>query len=940
MDEFSEAYEYIEKANSVTMSVGGAPAVPITPSYYTEENKGFYFALPVEALEPGKTVLIKFKTKVDLTKGTVVDGKIVFPKDVENTASLCKDTLTGTAPDCYKPIKDESNIDLSDSASINIKKNLQDMLSLSKQATNISVSGTSAYITWKIKVTVKGSVDNVNIYDYFEKEPGNVSFVTGSSSYKKGSSPCSDFTEDAVGGTDSNGTVYHARWKATNLTTGTYYIEYATLIGDFDEYCYEITPDRKNKIWADFEVPYGTGTGPGPSTITKPSLTAGTDSYLKPFMAEKQYMSYDAARGIITWKIIINPNFQPLTGVVIIEHIDNYQEWINEVKYNVGIDNLGTAYTLPSSNIDTSDPYHIKISFDSSTFDGQSGYIYVKTKITDKGIFTSNSRITLFNSATVTSPDMTDKTVIASTDNFPSPNMIEKKHSASGFDYETHTIDYEIVVNKNRQVLFGDDSTKRALVTDDLKAAHLSLPGGTADVHVFQGGSEITASLPSDAITYTEGVLKILLPIIDGTMIDDPVAEFKITYSAKVDSDYLNKEGVDKDKTAVNNTAVLSTNGLTLKSTDDYSFENKSARKKGAATADKYEAQYEIFINQAGNQLKANTKLSDTLPFGMGLELDSVKLYRVDVAKVGGAMTVKEALEKGTDYTVTYKDNVMTVTLLTARTDCLKLTYRVKLLVEPSLVPTDSFENQFSLTGYEGTETLNGSFSLDKNSWSKVKRSSIYCIAVLKKDKITGDPLPGATFTLYDGDTKVVSIKTDSTGHALFVFSKKDKDKTFKIAETAAPAGYKIDSKAKVSATPVAGMDEALKDANVIVFTDTPEGASIVPPAEDPEDPPLGGGDDPDPDPDPIGKYRLRKLGKHKDHDIIDKTTLPEGCTFEDLGDGYVLVKDSEGLVLGVVKRNGVMTGDETPIGWIVLLVAALITIRTVLSIMLKKKQH
>ena len=175
-----------------------------------------------------------------------------------------------------------------------------------------------------------------------------------------------------------------------------------------------------------------------------------------------------------------------------------------------------------------------------------------------------------------------------------------------------------------------------ATVKDNLAAANLSLLGGIGDVKVYQGSAgsftEITNSLPAGAIKYEGGVLTVTLPEVADLDVGNDEAMYKISFKALVDADYLfnqaSQEG-NENKAKVSNEVTLTADGVDVTDVEEISFDNKLASKKGKASTTKYEAEYEIILNQAQNTMNPGTVLKDKLPEGMILDENSVKLLKL-----------------------------------------------------------------------------------------------------------------------------------------------------------------------------------------------------------------------------------------------------------------------------------------------------------------------
>lgn len=481
-----------------------------------------------------------------------------------------------------------------------------------------------------------------------------------------------------------------------------------------------------------------------------------------------------------------------------------------------------------------------------------------------------------------------------------------------------------------------------ATVKDNLAAANLSLLGGIGDVKVYQGSAgsftEITNSLPAGAIKYEGGVLTVTLPEVADLDVGNDEAMYKISFKALVDADYLfnqaSQEG-NENKAKVSNEVTLTADGVDVTDVEEISFDNKLASKKGKASTTKYEAEYEIILNQAQNTMNPGNVLKDKLPEGMILDENSVKLLKLTLPDKGTIPTTggSELTEgTGNDYKLTYDEttNIMKVELLSnlARQSCLRLKYTTKLLVEPDTVDA-GFKNDFELEGYSSTGKMKSSATLEKNSWQGVNVSNLYRIVVKKQDKDTEIGLAGATITLYDGNKKIASTVTKADGYAIFILSEADKNKTFTVEETVAPDGYNLDSPNRQNVKPQKGPTSVLKSQYAVVFNNTKLGNDTT---TTPSPRTTDNTNDPD------TKYDIEVIGKHNDIDVLDVNSLPEGCTFKDYDDDYKWVIAPDGDVLGLVLGNLVDTGDSNGMVWVYAGIC-LISLLTIMVIMINKKR-
>lgn len=217
-----------------------------------------------------------------------------------------------------------------------------------------------------------------------------------------------------------------------------------------------------------------------------------------------------------------------------------------------------------------------------------------------------------------------------------------------------------------------------------------------------------------------------------------------------------------------------------------------------------YTANYEITVNESklnltnGKPLTIHDEMTETLAFISG------SLVVTTEDKDGN----RETLQQGVDYTVTYdgtgtqKDengksvHVLDIVILRPQPVMYILDYDTTLIIPPGTTQAVKYSNSANITlwGMDISDTSAEKVHADINIAAKT-----YKVEMHKKDSVTGEPLPGATFGLYnDQGGLITSEVTDIKGELLYETSVVEgiilrEHELYYIQEIAAPPGYMID---------------------------------------------------------------------------------------------------------------------------------------------------
>lgn len=146
------------------------------------------------------------------------------------------------------------------------------------------------------------------------------------------------------------------------------------------------------------------------------------------------------------------------------------------------------------------------------------------------------------------------------------------------------------------------------------------------------------------------------------------------------------------------------------------------------------------------------------------------------------------------EYKATCVNRRLVVQLPNIGSDCYEFVFRTNFNCIPAQLAGIKISNTVSFTG-EGASYEKQSSSFENvnfsssSAGSSVKRE----IRVLKTDAADGTPLEGARFELYLGDECIGEAVSGEDGYAVFEGLSPTAGYTFKLKETEAPSGYKID---------------------------------------------------------------------------------------------------------------------------------------------------
>ena len=326
--------------------------------------------------------------------------------------------------------------------------------------------------------------------------------------------------------------------------------------------------------------------------------------------------------------------------------------------------------------------------------------------------------------------------------------------------------------------------------------SNLVLTDTLADGLTYVDGSlQVNGATPTTAITATQNGQLLTIGL------GDISAKTTVSFRTSIDP---NKLGFDKG----NNVSLSNSIEMTGKafeeefkpvsSTVKQTISNHGLDKSGKLNKEDEQIAYTVTINPFHIPL-SNASVTDTLPKGLRLDPDTVKLYQAALSgstgKDGkGAPTATKGAEvtEGWSFTTNAADNSFTVKLPDGN-DAYVLTYAADIL---DMTKNQNYSNKIVFSTSGDTATMGGE-----------KQNSVTAggggggVASQKKGSLTltkqgenGTALSGVTFTLYlwdkDNNRRDMAFSqdvTDSDGKITFKALKLNK--SYELVETT-PAGY------------------------------------------------------------------------------------------------------------------------------------------------------
>lgn len=590
----------------------------------------------------------------------------------------------------------------------------------------------------------------------------------------------------------------------------TYKITYTTIVKQ--EYFDQTSDLTDDTIRNNAELKYEWPDGSGISGIYSPPGVSKKPDGINNTLIEKSGFTYDKKDHSLLWEVKVNPNKVNLTEIELVDDLTSLTpkhsfvpgestevaivdeiEDIIEAAVKEGMTNAGVSTTVKDS-VDV-ELVGKKLSIKISNLGKSSFKFQMKTYASDPSFYAGNADETFKNTIIMTKAGTkVDGTTIssdvsASATIQASSTVLKKNHLS--YDPITKKITWQLIINANETNLGNVTITDKLVDGLTCNVSEARLNGGN-----FTSGNTFEVDESSNIITIN---------------LKDVKSQQMITFTTTVDVD--TDAFRTKDKVDITNTAKLTsqTNPKVVESNITLTLSNKALSKTAVKNDQNLTADYTVKLNPLGldllKGLPAGQKLQleDTLPDGLYLDLDSVKLYKAGTAnasKSGNTYTVNMTTGEIVDTVIDYDPATRTLTvdipeasqgyILTYKTFIVRTGVDLKnniRLVGSVLPDNSSIKNTYN--SMKVASNGNAKIILPKTSFLSVQ---------IKKVNNSGNSLDGASFGLYVNKTDslplVSAICDSATGICTLAIPRsKVKDiKKLYWKEIVAPTGYELSS--------------------------------------------------------------------------------------------------------------------------------------------------
>ena len=371
---------------------------------------------------------------------------------------------------------------------------------------------------------------------------------------------------------------------------------------------------------------------------------------------------------------------------------------------------------------------------------------------------------------------------------FHVPSNVLRK-SLSSYNYQDKTISCTLTINENRMPI--PDGIIRDTLEEGLYFKGPLLVTGAESIIEIPAGTE-----GSSAPYYTYDNTRHALEINLGTLADNRTVS--LSYLLDVDTDqYCIQNGMVKSEFNIKNTATLTRADYpepVTAETQTPAISSPILDKKGMLNTEEGTIEYRILINKPGVNLNAlgnPCTLTDTLSTNAFLNLNSIKLYRVNIAPDGTPAQGSETELTGDSYSFSYTPGVYANTLnLTLPDDTgtasYLLTYSVFILDTGNITVNNTVSLNDQPPQPMGQQSVQVN-TAHGSSFGWAQKKTVIRIQSIDSES---QALAGAEFTLYDENGKEIAhAVSNENGMVIFII---DPDGSYIIKETKAPAGYRM----------------------------------------------------------------------------------------------------------------------------------------------------
>lgn len=491
--------------------------------------------------------------------------------------------------------------------------------------------------------------------------------------------------------------------------------------------------------------------------------------------------------GYIQWTITVNRNDISMTNAIIQDTIPANQKLLIDVDHAFTVkqdSNSDPEFTTTSATATTeftsTDDFFHDFSYALGDITGTYTVTYY-TKIVDFSTLYVNSESVRFSNNVVLKRDGETDVSVNPAKTYRS-QMIAKS-VAESYNYATHTMKWQIVVNRNQLPLTN------GVVSDSLPAGMVLLidadhpfavledgettPLATEPTSSVDGGTAFTYEFPSSIDN--QYVITFYTLLIDDALVEQWSGTKDFTNNATLDGEEIT--------TAINASATAQISNPIVSKTYDY--------ETGSDYID-----WSAVINP-GQIALVKASVTDVLNEGLMLDEDSVKLYKVDVNADGSAKAAADGtLVSSGDYIVSMptadNGNTLKVTLPNS-SHAYRLEFTTYIIVDDL-----DMVNEISLAGSSGSPsgTAESSRIEINDLWSSGGSGSMS----LTVNKLDGEnePVEGAVYRLLNINKEpivkngnYIEATTNADGDAIF---SNLPTWVFYVVEVDAPDGYLLNS--------------------------------------------------------------------------------------------------------------------------------------------------
>lgn len=526
------------------------------------------------------------------------------------------------------------------------------------------------------------------------------------------------------GGTGKNGGPKFEVTIPKNTSGGyddVYTVRYDTKIDD--SYYDGSKPDKAfpNDVTLSFTW-YPLGGGPAFDAITPGD---GDSPKVTTNMIQKSG-EYDRSQHQITWKIVVNPYGVDLTGYTItVDDPLTDQEYIGpkDGSFPSGVvcnlaDSAHPVFTI--TGVTTN-----KLEF---------SFI---TELTNSKDYAGNNPGNKFEKQYRNTAHM--EAVGASgtikSDAVGNVDVVSQVVSKAGtdFDYTKNEITWQVVVNQNKMPM-------KAVSLRDLLPEGLSYVADSLEINGSKAGPANTSPLEIS--------------------LGDLNNEATVKFRTKVDTDKY-PDFKNSSQVVIPNEIVLHRDTYDdVRTSGAQSIANKALDKKGAVKNNGASIEYTVKLNPLGLSFRGGEVLTDDLPLGLELDVQTVKLYKASVDSTGKVFTPGDPVKlvKGSNFSYEDDGSGFSIVMPAGKSPYL-LTYTADLNGKA----VGPFTNEIKFEGFQGDIGSSSAAGIGGGGGGGgISYRQKGTIRIIKKDQ-NGNPVPGALFTLGQ-DTQ----KTGNDGIATF----------------------------------------------------------------------------------------------------------------------------------------------------------------------------